>query len=57
MKCLYGLSALLLAGFVLAAPAVEAAGSSGSSGSTFSSSSRSKSAKPVDSHYQQAENA
>ena len=55
MKSLYGLSALLLAGFVLAAPAVEAAGSSGSSGSTFSSSSRSKNTKPVDSYYRQAE--
>jgi tetratricopeptide (TPR) repeat protein len=55
MKNLYGLGVLLLAGFVLAAPAVEAAGSSGSSGSTFSSSSRSKSTKPVDSYYQQAE--
>lgn len=54
MKILYGLSVLLLAGFVLAAPAVKAAGSSGSSGSTFSSSSRSKSAKPADSYYQQA---
>ena len=55
MNNLYGLSVLLLAGFMLAAPAVEAAGSSGSSGSTSSSSSRAKADKSVNTYYQQAE--
>ena len=55
MKILFGVSALVLAGLMFVAPAVEAAGSSGGGGSTFSKSSRSKRSAPVDSFYRQAE--
>ena len=53
MKYFYGLCVLMLAGFVLAVPAVEAASSGGGSG--FTSSPRSKKTNPVDSFYEQAE--